>query len=168
MCAVKKSLELIERNRRESEWFDFWRSFDVVCAPNVFDGERELLRVEGGFDRVMWCRPGIIRDKFRQYGGWTLGSDPRSLFVSRCLGHRVPDGSFFLYPRLCVLVALVFLGDRWRCAEGVVCGDEVAAYLYAKHVVRGRLPWEMHNRLVMESFVRRSGVLVQYFSEFGG
>jgi len=167
VCAERKASELIEKNCQDPGWVDFLRSMDVVCAPDVFYGERELLRVEGGFGRVVWWRPWRVREHFRQCG-WVLGHDPRSLFVSRCLGHRVPDGSFFLYPRLCVLVALVFFGDRWRCAEEVICGDDVAVYLYAKHVVRGRLPWEMHNRLVMESFVRRSGVLVQYFSEFGG
>jgi len=70
------------------------------------------------------------------------------------LGHRVQDRVFFPWPKLCVLVALVLEGGRWRAAEESIAGDDDACYFYSRLVLRGRrLPDVMHAAVVMRSFL---------------
>jgi hypothetical protein len=96
-----------------------------------------------------------------------LSSVGADLYLRRCVGHRVRERDVMKYPRLCVLWARRVVGDRWRGAEDTICSDHVAARLYSEFVVCGRLPAHMHNRLVMESYLKRDPVLDPYFSSLG-
>lgn len=72
--------------------------------------------------------------------------------VRSCLGHNVMNVVRH-NARLSALHALVRVGGRWREGEDMISSDHLAMYMYSRKVLGGRLPREMHNRIVMESYV---------------
>jgi hypothetical protein len=146
-------------------WLTDWRCESV--GHSFLGGEGDRLDVlEGWYSRAM-IPSWEVRDCFRHVVFDLRSDDPRGAYVYRCLGHRVPDSVFFPWPKLCVLVALVLEGGRWRAGEGVISGDDEASLFYSRLVLGGgRLPWEMHNRVVLRSFLGGGVALRRYFGGF--
>jgi len=82
--------------------------------------------------------------------------------VRSCLGHNVMNVVRH-NARLSALHALVRIGGRWREGEGMISSDHLAMYMYSRKVLCGRLPREMHNRMVMESYVEVTSAMRLYF-----
>lgn len=114
-----------------------------------------------------------VRDYFRASCGYDWGSgagpdDVRMAYVYRCVGHSVPDRVFFRWPKVCVLAAVNIVGDRWREAEDCIAGDDEACLFYSRFVLKGRrLPWRMHNQVVMRSFLGVGPAMRQYLAGIG-
>jgi len=114
-----------------------------------------------------------VRDYFREACGydWGVGAAPDDVrlgYVYRCLGHSVSDGVFFRWPKVCVLYAANVLEGRWLEAEEFISGDDEACLFYSRLVLRGRrLPWRMHNEVVMRSFLGVGEAMRQYLGSLG-
>ena len=102
-------------------------------------------------------RRGSYHSRLNSYSG-----TPVMHYVMGCLGHNV-SREIRKHPRLCALWSAVHVGGRWREVEDVISGDHLAMYLYSRHVVCGRLPAEMHNRMVLESYLCVTAPMRAYF-----
>lgn len=159
-----------------SEW-DVWLGRDHEKAAVMYSKFLSDLRVllmgpsdvDGVLERVYL--PGYyVRDLHRLGSYGVLLNDDwfgrlSMLYVEGCLGHKVL-GELKKSPRLCALWAGVHVGGRWREMESVISGDHLAMYMYSSKVLGGRLPNEMHNRMVMESYLEVTLPMRLYFSSW--
>lgn len=159
------SKSLLEVDSARLMFGDLWSSLTYLSGS-----ELDIGCLERAY-RLACFEPYMVRHFFQLSAGfdWGVGSggDVRVSYVYRCLGHCVPDRVFFSYPRMCVLVALVFFGGRWRVVEDVVAGDDAACLFYSRLVLGGRrLPWRMHQQVVLRSFVGVSEAMGLYLGQF--
>lgn len=125
---------------------------------SIFKSSWDSVRVPS-YELVSWYRGGGVVEE-------SVG-DPVWAYFSRCLGHHLDRRVIFSHPRLAVLCAWAFFDGRWRDCEEYLGVDHVACYFYAD-LLGGRLPWRLHNRLVMEGMVGKSVALCRYLRDFGG
>lgn len=113
----------------------------------------------------------LLKNSYDGNGLWNLNfsdmDDPRAVYLSRILGHKIDSKKFFKYPKFCVLYSLCILKERWKQAENFIVSDEIAAYLYSKYVICGKLPEKMHNQIVLNSFISKSKAIQEYFLKIG-
>ena len=157
------------RGNNLKKWKDL--CYGLSYLPGDWRGEEELV-----FDNVCvaYERCSVSRFWVREFyraGGDVLSSSGiyhgvGEAYVLKCLGHEVSDSVFFGCPRMCVLVAREFFGGRWRACEEFVVKDSLAAYFYARLVVGGRLPDELHGVLGLRSFEGVDYALRRYFVDF--
>jgi len=48
--------------------------------------------------------------------------------------------------------------DRWEEAEDVIMNDPQASFHYASDIIKGKLPTKMHNRMLLYSIEKSSGL----------
>jgi hypothetical protein len=146
-------------------WLTDWRC-EGISHSFLGEEDHRLDILQGWYVRSM-IPSYEVRSLYRSVI-FSLGSgDVRAAYVSRCLGHCVPDRVFFPFPKLCVLLAVVLEGGRWRAGESVISGDDEACLFYSRMVFGGgRLPWDMHNRVVLRSFGGGGAALRRYFGGF--
>lgn len=141
---------------------------------NLLLGGRSFLRESTAFDCVLSGWRDVRVPSYRLVSWWRGGGyaeieqradDPVWAYFARCMGHRLDKRVVLGSPRVAVLCAWAFFDGRWRDCEEVLGGDHVACYLYAD-LLGGRLPWRLHNRLVMEGMVGKSVALCRYLRDF--
>lgn len=175
---IKTNSVFDPKDRKAPRSYDHWKlftyflqgidslaSFENYSANNAASSLRLL---EERFEYTN-LSPYQIKNLFREgYKDGTLNfsnfDDPKVLYLSRCLGHKVSESRFLKFPRLCVLYSLCILKDRWKYAEPVIGKDDMACYLYSKHVIGGKLPEKMHTEIVLRTFVSKSPAIEKYFS----
>ena len=151
----------------EGMWDRFCYGLSYLSRPRVPGGDPEMVFhwLETGFERCHVSR-WHFRHVFQLAGSLKDMEEVPRRYVEKCLGHRVPDSFWRDHPLLCVLIAREFVGGRWRKMEDVIMSDSESAYFYAKLVVGGRLPFDLHGRLGLSSFSGLDYGLRRYFSEF--
>lgn len=178
---IKKNPVFDPKDRKCPRSYDHWKTFtyflqgidalaDGPWSWRIrFDGNQNNLGVlEENFEYTnisLWSVKNLFRNGYKD-GTLNFSNldDPKVLYLRRCLGHKVSETKFLKFPRLCVLYSLCILNDRWRYAESVISKDDVACYLYSKHVIRGKLPEKMHTEIVLRTFVSKSPAIEKYFS----
>lgn len=140
----------------------------------TLDSETQFLTHRMEFENVLNIKPKKLTKlffeniDFKQLGFRDFKIDIRAAYAEACAGNEIDSELFLKFPKFCVLYSKNILKSRFLVAEKVIASDPVAAYLYAKHVIDGPLPEEMHNQLLIESFVGGdSYALKKYLAEFG-
>lgn len=156
------------RNDRDFRLFAGWSSGVRLLADGSLCAERawEWDRLERAWSDAARVRPYVVSSWYR--GSLVPSRDLTPVVwavVARCMGHRLDRGLVFRFPRVAALCTGLFFRGRWKECEGVVGGDVVACYFYAR-ALGGRLPDHLHNRVILEY----SGTLVarRYLSDFCG
>lgn len=148
-------------------WLDFAYGLSYLSGEREPGGDEGVIfdLLDLSFSRLHVNR-WHFRHIFQSVGSLDGMSELGRRYVGKCLGHRVPDSFWRTSPFFCVLVAREFAGGRWRGVEDVILSSGAASYFYAKLVVGGRLPWELHGQLGLRSFSGLDYGLRRYFSEF--
>lgn len=170
-----KTIDFDPKDCKGPRSYDDWKFFsyflngiEMLSSDEKINSPAAFNVLEENFEGTK-ISPWQVKNLFRNgYKDGTLNfsnfDDGRVLYLSRCLGHKVSETKFLRFPRLCVLYSLCILQDRWKYAEPVIVRDDIAAYFYAKSVIRGRLPEKMHTEIVMRTFVSKSLAIEKYFS----
>lgn len=154
------------------DWFTDYKYKPGPYGSSYASADFRISMLESKY-RAAEYRAYQVRDYFRQVCGvdWGVGADlddVRRAYVYKCLGHTIPDRVFFRWPKVCVLVSANLLRDRWLDAEDSIAADDEACLFYSRLVLKGRrLPWRMHNTIVMRSFLGTSPAMLRYLAEIG-
>lgn len=150
-----------------TRWRDFAFGIGYLSFVPKPGGDEEMIfcNAEVSFDRCHVDRH-YFRHLFHNRGYEERLEGVSGFYVRKLMGHKVPDSSFSSSPLVCVLVAREILGGRWREMEDVILGHTLASYFYARFVIGGRLPWDLHGRLGLRTFDGVDYALRRYFSEF--
>jgi hypothetical protein len=169
---IKTIGEFDPKDKKGPRSYDSWKVFSYflqgIDALADLDNKANLNALEEKFEYTnipLWNIRNLFRDGYKN-GTLNFSNldDPKVLYLSRCLGHKISETKFLKFPRLCVLYSLCILKDRWRYAEPVIGRDDVAAYFYSKYVICGQLPEKMHTEIVLRTFVSKSPAIEKYFS----